>query len=584
MILIRDCSARTKLVLLTLVFVSVILAAGIASDIYLGDESFHYRLASYICKADGARPLFDPLALTNPVGKSYYVDPQLWHRGLALFAGIAGGLSGVLAQIYQLFWYILLVGSSYLLGEALRDRRTGVWSAFIAATMPISAALSVILHTDIPVAAVCTLAVYLTVRRRFFLAGVVYALATCVKRNSYLLLPGILLIIVLLAFSGRSPEDRGRKRSILSALTFFILPICIIVLPEVFYRYSTFGIQSFWSGNIRRPEQAFRFLQIKMLPWQQMYLDVSLKPREIFLDEPGTQEDAPVLRATDIAYRVIRQRRHDDQDIDQVSPLLLKDKIVSQVTRNFAYDGQQSFVFYDESNLLMNPWIFIKYFGVVVCLGWVLYFLGRAFVSKDMLLFLPAVLYIPIYVYLFRLGLNARYLSPLIGIMSVVGGIGCATISRRNLRWLMAALCCVQFLAASLATFYFRRIPVGLARAYTAIRNDLPEHARLMCSMNALSLYTGRYSIWLGVPALHELGFLFFNADDAQMEEIFEKYDIQYILVEKDKIYDDSSARHTGGYPASFVEKLKRSAFFETVMENDDALLFRIKRRSKDVL
>lgn len=572
---VHPYSERPRLILLVFFFIAAILAAGIASDIYQGDESFHYRLASYICKAGWSRPLFDPLALTNPAGKSYYVDPQLWHYGLAVFAGAFGGLSPLAAQIYQLFWYGVLVGSTYALGRAWKNKETGFWSALLVATMPISAALTVILHTDIPVAAACTLAVYLVVTRRFLLAGVLYAVATYIKRNSYLLLPGIILMVILVALSVRPGVKDARKILPLKALAMFILPLCILILPELFYRYATFGVQSFWSGDIRRPERTFRSLQIKILPWAERYIDLFLLRKELPLDGERIMEGAPVLRTTDIACALSRQKR---VDIDEAAPLLLKDAVVAEVTRNFVYEGNAPFVFYDESNLLMNPWIFVKYFGIAICLAWVLYVLKKASAKQDILLLLPLLVYIPIYVYLFRLGLNARYLSPLIGIASVAGGMGCAAVSRRGVRRFIFVLCIVQFTAALAVTQGLRMIPAGIKQAYATIKDELPEHARVMCSMNALSLHTGRYSIWLGVPALHELGFLFFNAAEEQMREIFDKYAIDYILVEKDKIYDDSSARHTGGYPASFVHKLKGSALFEPVLENEDALLLRIKR------
>jgi hypothetical protein len=52
--------------------------------------------------------------------------------------------------------------------------------------------------------------------------------------------------------------------------------------------------------------------------------------------------------------------------------------------------------------------------------------------------------------------------------------------------------------------------------------------------------------------------------------------------VEKNRIYDDSHSRHTGGYPQSFVKKLKASVLCELLLENKDVLLFRIKERLID--
>ncbi len=610
------------------------------SDLYLGDETFHFRLADYVFKADFKRPLFDPLALTNPIGKSFYVDPMGWHYLLAFFWKFTLPASKIFAQLYQVIWYLALIIFAYLLGKELRDKKTGLFAALLAATAPFAVALSILLHTDIPVAAAAAATVYLLVRKKIFFAAITCAGMTYIKRNSYMLLPAIIIISLYFVLSNRR-GFKGFIKGFLKWLLIFILPILILITPEIIYRYMTFGIHSFWSGNIIRPNEDFRLinfnisnpenkLTIKLnkvnIPLTQkirnrevniiatqpkLTTQISLRPSESLktpeiLDNIRTAKPAiPPSQAkqNDNAKIIVTKPENYNRNtsittLTATKPLLITPKSVSEENsktvapeinnstaddsnRNnvsFSYSEEKKVSFFDESNFLADPAVLAKYFGVFLILGLLLYFILLAGKKRDLLLWLLVLTYLPIYFYVFKLGLNMRYLSPILAFLTVISAIGLAKIKFPWIRKVLFTACLMQFLAVGIYTYNMRIIPAGLKQAYIYIRDNSDESSRVMCSKNALSLYGNRYSIWLGVPSLHELNYLFWQADEFDMLRIFKKYDINYILAEKDKIYDDTSVRHTGGYPKSFINKIYSGKIFTLIQENNDAILWKIKR------
>jgi hypothetical protein len=124
-----------------------------------------------------------------------------------------------------------------------------------------------------------------------------------------------------------------------------------------------------------------------------------------------------------------------------------------------------------------------------------------------------------------------------------------------------------------------RRVPEGVKRAYSWIVEHTAADTRVMCSRNALSYYTRRMSYWMSYHSLVELPYLFWVADADEARQILGRYQIRYILVEKDRIYDDRRLRHTGGYPVSFIGKSREWPFLKPVLENEDVILYECQYR-----
>ncbi|GEM_PF-1129964 len=578
------------LVLVCLSGAIIILLCGIFSDLYLGDETFHYRLATYIYKANFQRPLYDPLALTNPSGKCYYYDPMGWHFFLALFWKLFFGVSKASAQVFQVIWYMLLVLSTYLLGTEIRDKKTGLFSALIVATMPMAVALSIILHTDIAVAALCTISLFFLIKKRLLAAALIIALATYTKRNSYMLLPGFLILTLYPFFDARSFKD------FLKILTrwfiFFLIPFLIAITPAITYRYSVFGLRSFISGNIREPVETS---ELKPIELNLHYVNITMYHiiNNISLDSARYFSAVVPLINIQTQYHLPQslaakpgQQTHFTLTIPVASAPIGEylnkvhtEKTESKKTGEFLYEYKgDSVPFYDESNILINPFAFLKYFGLAIAFAVFLYMIRLKFAKKDIFLWFLIANYLPLFFYVFKGSFNIRYFSPIIGYIAVMAGMGIASSKAKCLKYLIIFLCIVQFFSVAIYTRMNRIIPPGLKQVYSYIAANTPKEARVLCTKNALALHADRNSIWLGTNSLKEINFLFWQASKAQMVEIFDKYDINYILVEKDKIYDDSESKHTGGYPKSFVDKIRALDIFTIVLENQSAALWKIKR------
>ena len=592
-----------------------VLFLGMLSDIYLGDETFHYRLATYIYKADFKRPLFDPLALTNPVAKSYYVDPMFWHYLLAAIWKITAGISKFATQIYQVSWLFLLAISTYLLGKHFRDRKAGLIAAILAISMPFTIALSMILHTDIPVAAASALTLLLLVKKRFFWAAVSCAMMTYVKRNSYMLLPAILIIALYYMLENRR-QLKPIIMGIFKYIFVFIFPLLLLMIPEAIYRYETFGVHSFWSGNIIRPDHGFRDIKIP-LSITQKSLFITLTKVNVPLNYMKTTDELSItatqsqLKTVFIDPEISLKQTPDSQknttktlvknsanpanqiknnakyaSITTTTPIVLKegDTLKNNDIKEpsnpykviYNYSDNKKVFFYDESNLLLDYKVIIRYFGIAIAICLFLYVFLKGFRPKDIILWLLIITYIPIYLVIFKHGLNVRYLSPLIAFIALIAAFGFIKIKNIWLKYVIICLCVVQIACAGIYTCKARIIPKGLKDAYAFIKNNTNDDARIMCSKNSLSLYTDRPSIWLGVPSLHEINYLFWQANEEEMKNIFKKYEIDYILVEKDKSYDDSAVRHTGGYPESFLDKILKLKLFTSIYNNDNAQIWKI--------
>jgi hypothetical protein len=103
----KKTSKETKIVLI-IAFFSILstFLIGVHSDLYLGDEIFHFRIAkSYYYEK--TRPIYDKLIHTNDLAKTYYIEPMLWHYILALIWRLNGDISIPLMQIYQSSWVII---------------------------------------------------------------------------------------------------------------------------------------------------------------------------------------------------------------------------------------------------------------------------------------------------------------------------------------------------------------------------------------------------------------------------------------------------------------------------------------------
>jgi hypothetical protein len=169
-----------------------------------------------------------------------------------------------------------------------------------------------------------------------------------------------------------------------------------------------------------------------------------------------------------------------------------------------------------------------------------------------------------------------RYLSPILGPLAIIGAIGFSSFRSKYLRYILIAGCILQFASASVFTYVHRIIPSGTKQGYAFIRNNTPTDAKIMCTKNALALHAERVAMWSTYASLAELPYLFWDADEEEALQILEKYGIEYIFVEKDRIYDDREVNHLGGYPQSFLTKQSTWPSFELVFDNESIGIWKI--------
>jgi len=206
---------------------ALIVLNGMTTEVSLGDESHHYRFAQNIYET-GKRVPFDPLYESgNPPG-FYNNDPPLWHFGLAFLWKITGWGSQTIAQIYHVLFFILLVWCTSLLAKEITGEESRWFPALVIATVPMVVTFSTLLYMDIPMTALSTLGFYLIVRKRYIEAGVISGLMYFTKLNAAFFFPGFLFVLFW--------NERKIFRGFLKNALFFILPILMIYLPDLYWR------------------------------------------------------------------------------------------------------------------------------------------------------------------------------------------------------------------------------------------------------------------------------------------------------------------------------------------------------------
>jgi hypothetical protein len=140
----------------------------------------------------------------------------------------------------------------------------------------------------------------------------------------------------------------------------------------------------------------------------------------------------------------------------------------------------------------------------------------------------------------------------------------------------MSVLLILQFLGSAYYVYVKRTIPQDTKDGYNYIRLSAPEEAHILSVNNRLSYYTNRRALWHSYISVMEMPYLFWKADENEVIDILSKYEIDYIFVEKERIYDDSQTRHLGGYPVSFIRKIDSFPRFRLIFENQSVSIWQI--------
>lgn len=478
--------------IIILLSAGIIVINGSITDVYLGDESHHYRFAENIYR-EGRRVSHDPLYESgNPPG-FFYNDPPFWHFGLALIWKILGNTSQTVAQIYHILFFILLLWITSDLCKSRIGEKEEWFTVLIIATVPMVVSFSILFYMDIPMTALATLSFYMIMKERYIEAGIASGLAYLTKLNFLFFYPGFLLIILF--------KQIKRLWILIKNLSLFILPFFIIYILDLNWRKSNIYIEAM---NI-------------------------------------------------ISFENITNR---------ITGLISKARYKEYLN---AY--------------LSNPLDIIKYFGLAFLLIFFYYiFQFRRWERRDITLWIPVVSYFSIFLIIFGINTDIRYLMPILPFLIV---IFIPSIISLGEKWkmLLIIICILQFISTNYYVHQKRKIPYDIKEGFEFIKRNVPPKAFILYPEENLLIYGKRKIVWSAIKgnnsALGGQYLLFWGMDNKEINDLLKENNVNYILIKKSRIYNDNTERHTGGYPKSFVEKLSSLEGWAKIFENSELALWK---------
>lgn len=505
-----------KEILFILIFSgAIVLSAGLTSDVYVGDEVHHYRFAKDMYAA-GKRVAYDPLYPSgNPPGYFYNSEP-LWSGLLAVLWKLTGNISFAVAQIYHTFYYLLLILFTYLLGLQIYGKREGLYAALLVSSVPMVVSFSILFYLDVPGTGLAALSLFLLFKRRYFLAGLGISLMYFSRRNACFLVPGFVSILFIM--------EKENWLIKLKSLIYFVFPT---------------GILGFLD-----------------LQWRRVHI-----------------EGAKYAMA----------------GMDEFTTVSTWNYFKSRLSKLLWGSGEYL------NSSLVNPKDVIQYFGISLLLALFLYFLLKKNKREDLALWVCVILYFVSFAFLFGMNSDIRYLSPVIPLLCVLAASSFKSFG--NLKWLnvsILAMCLLQLLGTSLYVHQRRLIPEGMKEGFEFIKQNTPVDALCMYPGYIFIEATGRRFIWssffqVEVWAMKKRYdhldlekdksvFLFWSKNEEDMRKIMEMNKLDYIVVDKSRIYDDADVRHFGGYPKSFAERLPTLRLVKNIFENQAMSIWEVKR------
>lgn len=451
-----------------------------------------------------------------PPGYFYRTDP-LWNGLLAILWKIFGGVSFPVAQIYHTCFYALLLAFTYLIAKEIFGEREGIWSCLVMASVPMAIAFGILFYVDLPATALSMGAFYCVIRKKYLWAGLFLPLMYLTKRNACFLIPAMVLIPLCFEKEGFLKKLRNSS--------FLVIPLCAASLWDVWWRYQ--HIES----------------RISRMP-----------------------------------------------GVGNIKPMTTVEYLKTRLSRALWGGGE-----YLNSSLI-NPVDLIKYLGVVVILLVIFYFVRGLFrrekVEVKVWVWGTVGSYFIFFLYLFGFNSDIRYLFPIIPLLCLVASKGIASVRQRWISILIFFVCLAQFGGTLVYVHGQRRIPEELREGFSYIRTHTPKDALLIYPEYILSEATGRMFVWSSFfevdqhiirKRYHGHGenfsrMFFWDSDTGDMMRSLKISKVDYIVVKKSRIYDDSKVKHLGGYPQSFVQRMPGLPFLKLVFENNGMSIWEVRK------
>jgi hypothetical protein len=159
------------------------------------------------------------------------------------------------------------------------------------------------------------------------------------------------------------------------------------------------------------------------------------------------------------------------------------------------------------------------------------------------------------------------------------------------MRPVMLFVCLIQLLGTSFYVHEKRRMPQEVEEAFSFIRHNTPVEALFMYPEYIFVEGTRRRFIWSSFFPIDFLAMkkidpklnpsdmsnlLFWRKDQKGIFHSLRVNKVDFIVIKKTRIYDDSKTKHLGGYPKSFVGRLHEFDFLKLVFENKEIMLWKI--------
>ena len=372
---------------------------------------------------------------------------------------------------------------------------------------------SILFYLDLPGTAFAALSLFLLLKKRYFLAGLGISLMYFTRRNGCFLIPGFILGFWLI--------DKESLITKLKNSLFLILPTAILAPFD--------------------------------LRWRKIYIE-------------GAKFTIP--------------------GVGKYTSGGIWEYITARLTKLLWGSGE-----YLNSSLI-NPRDVIQYFGVALLGGLFLYFLLKKNKKEDLLLWACVILYFILFAYLFGINSDIRYIFPVIPLLCILAGSSLKPIG--NLKWikvLIWTVCVLQLLVTAFYVHQKRLIPVGMKEGFEFIKQNTPVNALFMYPGYIFIEATGRKFIWASsfqvegrmmskkYPTLDlsrdKSALMFWTNKENDIKEIMEINKLDYIVVDKSRVYDDTKVKHFGGYPKSFVERLDQFPFLKLIFENKEMMIWK---------
>jgi len=239
-----------------------------------------------------------------------------------------------------------------------------------------------------------------------------------------------------------------------------------------------------------------------------------------------------------------------------------------------------------QTTTLLNPLDVLTHLGAPMLLGVVLSIIGLVRKRDRTVLALwtlaASVLLPQAVMAAMHMHTEVRYTMPIFVALILAAALALARMLEDR-RWLTRAVVAAA-LAQALAVGGFaaidRRISPDFVEAAQAL-GRLPTRGGpgfVVCPDAKVATYSGRPILW---AAINPGAFCFAWSPDKQWL-LLDYFGVEYIVIPRARIYDDSQAKHTGGYPKSWVEALPHMPYADPtpVVDTPTLLVYRVKPKT----